>query len=363
MLQSRLTPFFCLLLTATTLAAQQPRAVSPADRASLEGNSYSHYPLGRQSARVQTLHDDIPAGSLITAHAYRRDAIGVRGQVAGFQSDLEVTLSMAPHAAASASATFASNVGASPVVVLPRTTVAFPSTARPNLDPAPTFELVIPYAVPFVVPATGGTLCVDVKVYGNQTQTGSNQDLSIYLDAHRHYADGRARQPGYRFGQGCPAPGNNTSSYAWFDLWRMTGGTTELDVSIRAGVADSGSGATRAFFTMGTSLAGNPWPMRTDCPFYSSAETWFALPGTMSPTGTYDGTLAAMPLLPPGFRLWLQAGSIDWNTVAMAFSDGTTLVTPPYGSLPIPTARIANGNQHAAASGTVSNAVPVMAFF
>ena len=160
-------------------------------------------------------------------------------------------------------------------------------------------KLMIPYAVPFLVPTTGGTVCVDVAVFGNQSANVSNQNLGVYLDSHQQYADGRAVQPGFRFGQGCPAPGQATDCYAWFDLWRLANSTTELDISVRDGVPDPGTGTTRAFFMLGTRLAGSPWPMRSDCPFYSSAETWFALPGTMTAAGTYDGSLGSMPLLPP----------------------------------------------------------------
>src|SRR5690606_3959418 len=110
----RLQLFVVPLLAVTSdLLAQ---TVSPLDRTALEGSSYSHYPLGRHNARMQTLHDDIPGGTLITGHAYRRDAIGVRGLVDGFQADLQVTLSMSPNTAAQASGTFANNTGSNPVV-------------------------------------------------------------------------------------------------------------------------------------------------------------------------------------------------------------------------------------------------------
>ena len=345
---------------AAGLSAQ---AVSPLDRAGLEGSSFTHYPLGRHNARMQTLHDDVPGGMLISGHSYRRDAIGVRGLVDGFTSDLQVTLSMAPTPASQASSTFANNTGTNPVVTLPRTIVQFPPTDRPGLDPAPTFELVIPYAVPFLVPAGGGTLCVDVEVFGNQTSGGNNQNISIYLDAHQQYADGRTMQPGFRIGNGCPAPGSTTNSYANLDLWRMPTGTTDLDVAIRNGVADSGNGLTRAFLTMGNNLDGTPWPLRADCPFWSSADIWFVLPGAMTSTGSYDGTLSGLPLLPPGFRLWCQGGSIDLSNIDMAFSDAITLVTPPSGSLPIPVTRVASASNQAASTGSVSAAVPIMAFF
>jgi hypothetical protein len=115
--------------------------------------------------------------------------------------------------------------------------------------------------------------------------------------------------------------------------------------------------------TLGTTLDGSPWPMRTDCPFWSSTELWYVLPGTLNGFGDCDASLTGLPQLPPGYRLWCQAGSIDLGTVGMAFSDAVTFVTPPPGPLPIPTTRIVNSTNNAAATGTVSYAVPVMAFF
>ncbi len=353
----------CLFtLSAADVAAQQVLAVSPLDRQSREGSSFTHFPLGRADARMQTLHRDIPAGTLISGHAYRRDAIGVRGQVDGFTSDLSVTLSLSPNLPTQASTTFANNVGANPVVALPRTVLAFPPTQRPALDPTATFELLIPYQVPFLMPGGTNTLCVDVQVFGNASATGTNQNLSIYVDAHEHFTDGRSEQAGFRTGQGCVAPGQTTACYSAMSLWRLPT-SNRLDVSVRNGVPGNAAGSTRAFVMLGSSQAGAPWPTRPDCPFWSSAEVWFPLVGTTNAAGDYDGSLTTLPTLPPGFRLWCQAGTIDLATVAMSFSDAVTMVTPALGTLPIPVSRIINSTDHTAATGTVSYAVPVMAFF
>jgi hypothetical protein len=83
----------------------------------------------------------------------------------------------------------------------------------------------------------------------------------------------------------------------------------------------------------------------------------------MNAQGDYDGSLQGLPILPPGYRLWCQAGSISLATADVAFSDATTLVTPPAGPLPIPTSRIANSTDHTGTTGVVSFAVPVMGFF
>ncbi len=349
-------------LVLVALGACLPaQTVSPSDRAALEGSSFTHFPLGRAQARMQTLHADIPGGTVITGHAYRRDAATVRGLVDAFAVDLEVTLSVSTNLPMQASTTFANNVGPAPVHVLPRTVVAFPATLRPRLDPSPTFELLVPYQTPFVMPPQGGTLCVDVRVYGNSSTLGNNVNLSVYLDAHENYGDGRAEQAGFRTFHGCPAPGATANSYASMTYWRLPAGA-RLDVSIRDGVPDDGSGLARAFVTVGHGLDGSPWPLRPDCPFWSTSEIWFALPGPMNSMGNYDGALAGLPHLPPGYRLWCQAGSVHLGSVAMAFTDAVTFVTPPAGPLPIPTVRIANSTNGAAATGTVSYAVPVMAF-
>ena len=358
------TPFFSLLVLtlATVQVSPAQQFVSPSERSALEGSSYTHYPLGRASARVQTLHDHIPGGAWIAAHAYRRDAVAIRGNVAGLSCELQVTLSMAPHTAANASPSFAANVGSHAVVVLPRQFISIPATARPSLDPAPIFELIVPYIVPFQVPPHGGTLCVDVEVFGNLTNAGADQNASLYLDAHQQFADGRARQRGFRLMQGCPAPGSAAACHAWMDLWNMPGGRSEIDVSIRNGVPATSASTARGFLLLGNRLSSYVWPLRADCPLHSSGELWFALPGPMSASGSYDGTLD-LPPLPPGLRLWCQAGSIALSSVAMSFSDAVTLVSPPLGPVPRPCMRIANGSDVWAPTGAVSASVPVMAFF
>ncbi len=360
-MHKHLLPIFAAGLAAAAVA-QAPATVSPNDRATYEGSSFTHFPLGRANARMQTLHRDVPGGATLLGHAYRRDAIALRGPVDAFQCELEVRVSMSPLTPTTASTTFASNAGATPVVVLPRQIVAFPSTQRPGLDPAPTFELQVPYQTPFVVPAGGGTVCIDVTVFGNQSPAGIDQNLSLYLDAHEHYTDGRGEQPGYRTLVGCAAPGSVTPSTATVSWWRLTTGG-RLDVALRDGVADDGTGSTRAFVLLGQQPQATVWPALPGCGFWTSGDVWYALPGSLSATGSYDGSLQGLPQLPPGYRLWCQCGSVDLQTGDLAFTDVATFLTPPPGPLPIPTARIANSSNGAAPTGTVSYAVPVMQFF
>jgi len=352
---------FVVAVSLFTSLASAQLAVSPSDRANLEGSSFTHFPLGRASARMQTLHADLPPGTLLSGHSYRRDATQLRSIVDGFSSDLQVTLSMSTRLPTQASTTFANNRGTNPVVVLPRTILAFPATDRPAIDPAPVFELVVPYAVPFLLPSTPGTLCVEVEIFGNQSPAGANQNLSIYLDSHENYPNGQAEQPGYRSGVGCAAPGQTQPCFASMTLWRRSTGI-DLDVALREAVP-SASGSSIPLLAVGlTPLTGVTIPWRPDCALTSSSEVWLQMPGSVDATGSYDGTVTGLWLLPPGLRLWCQVASYDVATGALAASDSTTIVVPPNGPQPIPVSRIVNSTSQAATTGTVSYAVPVMGF-
>ena len=351
----------CLLLPTATLPAQT--AVTPAGRTSLEGSSYTHFPLGRHDARFQFLYGDLPAGMVLNGHAYRRDAIGMRGQVEGFVADLEVTLSLSANTPLTASTIFANNVGVAPVAVLPRTTLSFPPTHRPALDPSPTFDLIVPYQVPFVMPTGSATLCLDTTMYGNASAAGANRNLSIYLDAHELHNNGTNEQPGFRTGPGgCPAPGRSTASFANLSLWNLVS-ASQIDVSIRNGVADDGTLLAHAFVSLGTAVVHWPWHNRPTCVQQSSTEIWFALPGNMTASGSYDGSLTGLPTLPPGYRLWCQAGSVHLGSAALSFADLSGVVTPPPAVAPLPAVRIAASNNRLAGIGAISNSVPITQFF
>ena len=347
-------------LAATAAAALLPclsaqtTAVSPADRAQLEGSSYSHYPLGRFDTRLQQLHADLPGGMVLSGHAYRRDAVQLTGAAPAFASDMEVTLSLSPRTPATASATFANNQGPSPVAVLPRTVLAFPSTTRPGLDPSPSFDLLVPYQLPFVLPAQGGTLCVDTTIYSNVSSAGQDRNLSVYLDAHEGRTDGRAEQPGFRLGQGCPPPGRTTSAYATLTLWHL-GAAMQLDLAMRNGVPQG-----QPLVTLG--LRQTNLPLGGSCALLGSAELWYMPIGSNDGSGSFDGSVA-LPVLPPGYRIFCQTGSIDLQTGGYALGDLSALVTPPAAPTNLPAVRIANASDHTAATGTVSPVATVTRFY
>ncbi|GAB4148167.1 MAG: hypothetical protein Fur0037_16450 [Planctomycetota bacterium] len=342
------------LLSATAVALPA-QAVSPADRANLEGSSYSNYPLGRFDMRFQQLHADLPAGAILSGHAYRRDAVQIRGVVDAFASDIEVTLSISSRDPSTASSTFADNVGPNPVTVLPRALIGFPATDRPALDPSPAFDLVIPYQVPFVMPASGGTLCVDTTIHGNQTAAGPDRNFSVYLDAHEGRTDGLAEQPGFRLGQGCRAPGRTATAYATLALWHLRT-SMRLDVAMRQNVP-----LAQPMVVLGLQRSSTPWPTRPECSMLVSDDVWFAPGGGTDANGSFDGSLP-LPLLPPGYRMFCQTGSIDLGSGALVLGDASSLMTQPAAPPSLPAVRIASASDRTSPTGTVSPVVTVTRF-
>ncbi len=351
-------PLLLVPLLAASALAQQPFC-SPQDRVDLEGSSFTSFPLGRPNARFQFLHADLPGGMTLNGQAFRRDATELRGQVDGFSVEMEITASLSPNTPATASATFAQNIGPAPVVVLPRTVVSFPATLRPQLDPAPTFELVIPYAQAFVVPPAGGTVCIDITVFGNTSPAGLDRALSLYLDAHE-VSTSAASQPGYRMGGGCAPTNATTPATALMDLTHNGSGLL-LDVRARDGVRDNGAGRAFSYLAVGQSRSASPWPYNPACVLQTSTEQWYVL-------GPNDGfgdcsAQVAWPLVPDRHRLWLQVGSIELGQADLVFSDLSSLMTPPAPPAALPAVRIAASSDRTAAAGAISRTVPVTMFF
>ncbi len=345
------------LSLALPLSAQQ---VSPADRAAYEGSSSTSYPLGRANGRFQQLHADIPAGTQIQGHAYRRDAISLRGQVPAFRSEMSVELSISPRMAHAPSKIFADNQGLQQTAVLPKTWISFPSTDRPLQDPADKFVLKIPYATPFRLPASGGVICLDTRVYGNQIPSGANKNFSAYLDAHAASAI-KNEQPGFRFGAGCPAPGRRTAHYAAFGL-TARGAGHDLKIASRYGIPSTASTSVIDVMILGLAINVTPWP-NTTCTVYPRFDVRVPLPGSSDASGHHNVNLNGLPNLPIGQRLFTQIASGDVGSGSLSFSDGSILTIPPAAPAAVPASRIANGGDRTGLTGATSFIVPVTEFY
>jgi len=349
------------VLWAGTPLLAQSSVFSPADRALLEGSNSTSFPLGRANMRLQTLHDDLGvAARSIQGHGYRRDAENTHGALAAFKVDMAVSVSLAPVTAASPSTTFANNAG-TPIAVVPRHFISFPATDRPPQAPAATSEFRIPYQVPFAYPAGGGTLCVDTIVYGNDGPNGINGNFTSYTDAHEQFPDGRAIQPGYRYGQGCPAPGASTAATATFEL-RYLPTDMELSIEARNGLPTDANASGVSALMFGVTRGATPWPAGQGCQFLTSNEVSWLLPGANSSTGSWSGVLNGFAPLPVGLTFTVQVAS-GHMVRGVCVSDASDIVMPPFGPLPRTAVRIANQNDGTAPTGTVSYIVPVTEFF
>lgn len=352
----------CGAVCLTVMEGRAQSALSPSDRGSYEGSRSTFYPLGRANARVQTLHADLGNSlSQLSGHAYRRDAISTRGLVPGFTAELSVELSISPRNADQPSSRFAENQGSQPSLVLPRTRLVFPDTDRPNAAPSPEFALLVPYATAFAMPPGGGTVCLDITMYGNSGPSGQNVNFSPLIDAHEQFRDRRAEQPGFRFGLGCPAPGASSSHYGNHVLTRRVDGF-DLDLRSRFGLPDDGTGGmiTVAFF--GPATAPMPLPWLTECSMYATPQSIFVLPGANDARGHLDAEISGQFPLPTGFQLTAQLASASLAG-DLTLSDASILSVPPLGPEFIMSSRIANSSDRDSATGSTSLTVPVTLFF
>jgi len=176
--------------TFTTLAlavsfsvpcAAQTKHVYPNQATSAEGSSSvdSHrggapwwsnpsQVAGEQYFRSQLI-SDLPGtiSGNITSIAYRRDGSAVIGRtLENFFLEIEATMSTSPNTAASASTTFAANVGNDVTQVIARKNIAIGAKEFKGTFPEPLdYRFILD--VPFPYSGASGSLCFDVKHYQN----------------------------------------------------------------------------------------------------------------------------------------------------------------------------------------------------
>jgi len=343
----RQTAVIALLATIATAQA----TVSPADRQDYEGSKSTSYPLGRFNCRLQQLIADLgTAPRPLRGHSFRRDAISLHGALVGFKVELSVDISMSPLTPETASRTFAQNAGTS-MPAVPRTWVSFPATNRPGQAPAGSFEFAIPYTTPFPYPGSG-TVCIDTTVWSNDGPNGIDANFTAYLDAHEQFPDGRAIQPGYRYGSGCVASGNRSAAYANVELRSLTTGM-EFEIKARNGTPGGMSALLIGFQSNGQS-----WPVNPGCSLLTSNLAVSTLTGANSANGDWNGMITGFTL-PAGLEFFTQIASADAQG-NFALSDGSRVRVPAMGPTPMTVARVANGSDRTSATGTVSQIVPVI---
>lgn len=359
-MHDRLFPVLTLASISFALPLASQVIVSPADRVTLEGSSSTSYPLGRASMRLQQLLADLPTRALtLQGHAYRRDAVTVRGTVAAFRAQVSVLASVSPRTPDTASSTFAANHGAQIHTALSPTWISFPQTDRPPVDPASTFELRIPWASP--MPWSGnGVLCLETVVHGNDVGGQANRNFTSYQDAHE-LTTNSSRQPGFRFGDGCAFPGATAKAYASIDLVRTSRGI-DLEASIRNGAPSDTNGPGLNVLMLGLAASPWAWPLRTECTVYVPPIASDLL-GPSDVRGQLDVVRTNFGDMPPGRVVFAQVLSLQPSTALGALTDASRLTSPGIVPATLPHARIANADDALALTGTVSLAVPVTELF
>ena len=216
------------LLTGGAALPAQTAVVSPSDRTALEGSSFTHYPLGRRSARVQTLHDDVPAGTLLSgpqlpARRDRRCAATVAGlhqRPAGDPVDVAE-----PSRGNRLDDVRRQRRARTPIEVLPRHPGReLPGHRPPDARPGRrTSSWSCPTRCRSWCPRPGAARSASTsRCSATRSASGSNQQLEHL--PRRPPALHRRPQPSSRptaTAHGCPAPGAvRRTATANLDLWR-----------------------------------------------------------------------------------------------------------------------------------------------
>ena len=192
------------LLAITLLPAQTLTPyIAPFGHQSNEGNTNNTIPWWAGSATYQQVHDApdlawvFPAPvALIRGLSFRANA----GHSLGARTlDTQITLGITSVTAATATATFASNLGGSPSVTLPYTSVNLPSVSSVSTpNPQAWF---FPFAAPFVYVISQGNLCWELR-YRNSTSSATAPN-----DACSGAPTGASFMP--LLGAGCTATGRS----------------------------------------------------------------------------------------------------------------------------------------------------------
>jgi hypothetical protein len=171
-------PSWAAALFATGLAAQTTSYVAPFGCQSNPGNGGNTIPWWSGSATYQQVHDAADLAWVFPAPVAVIRAISFRpsinGNLPARVADAQVTLGNTTTTAATASTTFALNLGGNPVVALPYTSVNLPAvTGRGGLNPQAWF---FPFQAPFVYVIPQGNLCWELRLKNSSSMAISATD-------------------------------------------------------------------------------------------------------------------------------------------------------------------------------------------
>ena len=278
-----LTVVLSALLGAGT-SAQTTSYIAPFGYQSNTGDSNNTIPWRAGSATYQQIHNASDLAWVFPGPVAIIRGISFRPAstytLIGRSLDAQITLSATTVSSTTATATFATNLGPSPTVTLPYTTITLPnapSTAVPN--PQTWF---FPFQTPFPYSLTAGNLCWEMRTK-NSTST-----VSSFTDAATIPTPNACFMP--LLGSGCIATGQTQPA---------TIGVRSLAVATGAFTNQLDRGAISAPAAMVLGLVAQPLTLPSLCAALETVPV-LSFNGTTDALGTWNlgltlGNLSALP--------------------------------------------------------------------
>lgn len=293
-------------LLTTNLIAQSV-VHSPAPLGYHAGMTATGYPIGYPTITKMTyqqVHGDLPSPFLLRNLAWR--PYSSTASHSGFAVTATLTFGTNGPTPDNATATFATNLGSNPTVVLQNTTVNIGAYVKPPQPPG-AFVYRLPLANPYLYTGNG-TFCWECRVH-NHTGTAS---LSFDLYSMQTYP---VLQTG---GQGCTASGASGPA-------SLTGSYAARVVSVAGSNMPAAGGS---LLLMGLNRlpfdltpVGAPCVLRTDILVLAPGQGSGSNP-------TWQGIVPATA--PDGTAVYLQAGALDANAnrMGLVLSNGLCALWP-----------------------------------
>ena len=304
------------------LSAQTTTLIAPTGYGTIAGNGGNAIPLWSGSATYMQVHDAADLQTVFPAPVATIKAISFRiptgGSLAARTLDAQVTMGTTAVTAKTATTTFASNLGPSPQVVLPYTSLNLPqvsSTTTPNPQ-----SWFFPFQVPYLYIVVQGNLCYELRMKNLSAMGGSFDTVS-----------GSTARLETFLGTGCTATGQSSASGIGARSVSMTTGSyvNRLDRGAVSAPAAMFIGDTKQQTTIpGLCGALETIPLVT-------------LNGSTDATGTWNNSLVLGSLY--GFPKMTIYAQFAWLDAGLPFGFGLSNCSPI--TLPPPTqTRIWAGN-------------------
>ena len=174
----KLTSLLAASLLAAAAGAQTSQFVAPSKYQNTRGNAYNYYTFYTSYVpyHAQWLYntaDIVPVVAPIRGIALRRTC-ATGNTCPSATATVEVRLATGPNTAASASSTFAANLGTNATLMFPKAQISMPQSSYVSTG-IPPYQVIIPFSAPFLyTKPSGKSLVVDIKVsaYNPISSTG-----------------------------------------------------------------------------------------------------------------------------------------------------------------------------------------------